>query len=625
MFNIYYMKRSIKITLFVATALMVFGLVSCKKYLDRPLEATITEQDVFANFRNFQGFTEELYHCLPDMSKSTYNNEWNTGDDILSSTNSEGYRLSGEFDRGNYRAWQTGGGGWDNSWLDDNGPNTGNGVRDKGLWPLTWYGIRKTNVGLANLDRLTNASAEEKNVIKGQLLFFRGFFHFQLMSFWGGLPYIDTVLSNTAKLELPRLSYRATALRAAQDLEDAAALLPANWDNVPVGQLTLGLNNKRITSAVALAFKGKTLLYAASPMMNQLETGSNTYDQELCKQAADAFARMLKESSEPGGSGASRFKLLSWDNWSENMFTISNNGKHPGGTEVIFGPPTYDAGSSRWSLVNMFIPPPLGGEAGTSSPAANYVNYFGMANGLPLDAAGSGYDIADPWSNRDPRFYKSIVYDGVRMIRGSGNPDFRFANLFNPKTADDLKSTLRLDNTASRSGYLLRKFTTEGCNSTDNEWNNINIILPYLRLADVYLMYAEAVLQGYGTPQSSHAGYITALEAVNRIRVRANVPDVDARFTGSKDAFMGELMRERAVELAFEGLRWHDLRRWNLAGEQKYKDKTVIDFDRGPNGKPINMRERVVVTRVFEAKHKWLPLPNNQVNLYPSFGQNPGW
>jgi hypothetical protein len=103
------------------------------------------------------------------------------------------------------------------------------------------------------------------------------------------------------------------------------------------------------------------------------------------------------------------------------------------------------------------------------------------------------------------------------------------------------------------------------------------------------------------------------------------VPAVDARYTGSKDAFMGELIRERAVELAFEGLRWHDLRRWNLAGEKKYKEKTVVDFDRGANGKPINLRERVVVTRVFDKKHNWLPLPTDQVNLYPTFGQNPGW
>lgn len=616
------MKPLFKITLFVGIALTVFGLASCKKYLDRPLEANISEQDVFANFRSFQGFTEELYHALPDMTKSTWNNEWNMGDDILSTTNAQ-YRLGAEFDNGNYRAWQTGGGGWDNSWLDDENSvsyprHTGTDPQRKGLWPLSWYGIRKANVGLANLDKLVNASQEERNVIKGQLLFFRGFFHFQLMSFWGGLPYIDTVLSSSAKLELPRLSYRETALKAAKDFEDAAALLPADWDDSPAGQLTKDNNNQRVTSAVALAYKGKNLLYAASPMMNEEATGSNTYDQELCKQAADAFARMLKMSSEPEGSGESDYQLLPWDKWNENVYTISNNGRHPGFPEAIFGPPTYESWRSRWSLVNMFIPPPLGGEAGISSPAANYVNYFGMANGLPLDAPGSGYDISDPWSNRDPRFYKSIVYDGVRMIRGTGNAAYRFANLYNG-------GNLRLENTASRSGYLVRKFVTDGCNNVDNEWNNINIVVPYLRLADVYLMYAEAVLHGYGTPQSSHPGYLTAVSALNKVRARANVPDVDAQFTASKEAFMGELMRERAVELAFEGLRWHDLRRWNVAGEKKYREKTVIDFERGPDGKPINLSERVVVTRVFEQKHKWLPLPNNQVNLYPAFGQNPGW
>ena len=610
------MKSLLKFTLSVGLILTMFGLASCKKYLDRPLESTITEQDVFANFRSFQGFTEELYHSLPDMTKSTWNNEWNMGDDILSTTNAQ-YRLGAEFDNGNYRAWQTGGGGWDNSWLDDNGSgvnNLGNDPHRKGLWPLSWYGIRKANVGLANLDRMVNATQEEKNAIKGQLLFFRGFFHFQLMSFWGGLPYIDTVLSSVAKLELPRLTYRQTALKAAKDFEDAAALLPVNWDNSSVGELTKGLNQQRVTSSAALAFKGKNLLYAASPMMNQLEKGSNAYDQELSKQAADAFARMLKLSE----SGESHYKLLPWDRWSENVYTISNNGKHPGFPEVLFGPPTYDAGRSRWSLVNMFIPPPLGGEAGISSPAANYVNYFGMANGLPIDAAGSGYNNSDPWTGRDPRFYKSITYDGVRMIRGTANAAYRFANLFNG-------GNLRLDNTASRSGYLVKKFVTDGCNNTDNEWNNINIVVPYLRLADVYLMYAEAVVNGYGSPQSSHPNYLTAVSALNKVRERATLPGVDARYTGSSEAFMGELMRERAVELAFEGLRWHDLRRWNVADQMKYREKTVIDFDRGADGKPLNLRERIVVTRVFEKKHNWLPLPNGQVNLYPAFGQNSGW
>lgn len=608
------MKRYNKIFLVAVVLFFVSGIVSCKKYLEKAPDAGISEKDVFLNFRNFQGFVEELYCCLPDMSKSTWNGEWNMGDDIISTTNAN-YRINAEFDNGNYWAWRTNGGGWDNSWLDDNGPNTDpNESKNKGLWPLSWYGIRKANVGLANIDLMVDATQEERNFVKGQLLFFRGFFHFQLMSFWGGLPYIDTVLSSSAKLELPRLNYRETALRAAKDFEDAAALLPANWDNSTVGQATAGNNQQRITKSTALAMKGKDLLYAASPMMNQASTGNSNYDAELCKQAADAFARMLKLSDE----GQAYYKLLPFDRYSENWYTISSYGKHPGYPEVVFGPPTYAAWQSRWSLVNMFIPPSLGGEAGISSPAANYVNNFGMANGLPLDAAGSGYDIADPWTNRDPRFYKCITYDGERIIQGTGNPDFRFANLYNG-------GNLRRDNDASRTGYLVGKFVTNKCNNVDNEWNNINIIIPYLRLADVYLMYSEAVLQGYGTPQSSFPGYLTAIEAFNKIRQRANVPGIDARYIGTKEDFMGELIRERAVELAFEGLRWHDLRRWKLAGEKKYKEKTAIDFDRGGNGKPINLRERLIVTRVFDQKHNWLPLPTNQVNLYPSFGQNPGW
>jgi SusD family. len=71
--------------------------------------------------------------------------------------------------------------------------------------------------------------------------------------------------------------------------------------------------------------------------------------------------------------------------------------------------------------------------------------------------------------------------------------------------------------------------------------------------------------------------------------------------------------------------RWFDLRRWNIAGDLKYLQKTAMDFDRGANGKPINLTERVVVTRVFEKKHNWLPFQVSYTKLYKDFPQNPGW
>jgi len=79
------------------------------------------------------------------------------------------------------------------------------------------------------------------------------------------------------------------------------------------------------------------------------------------------------------------------------------------------------------------------------------------------------------------------------------------------------------------------------------------------------------------------------------------------------------------VELGFEGHRWFDLRRWNLNGDPKYLYKTAIDFARGANGKPVNIQERVVVTRVVEKKHNWVPFEPAYTKLYEGFPQNPGW
>ena len=88
--------------------------------------------------------------------------------------------------------------------LDFTTPN--DGFRwNRDLWPASWYGIRKCNTGLANLDLLTDATQEQKNAIAGQLYFFRGWFHFMLIQYFGGLPYIDKVLPPNETFNEPRL------------------------------------------------------------------------------------------------------------------------------------------------------------------------------------------------------------------------------------------------------------------------------------------------------------------------------------------------------------------------------------------------------------------------------------
>lgn len=612
------MKKSIRNLIFGSIISISVGLLlsSCNSYLDKAPESTISTQEVFGTFKSFQGFVEELYNCTPDYTKSTWDIDWNIADEILPTQNVD-WRLVNHFDNGDYWYWYTTAWGWNQSYLMKNGANTGSwNAMAKGLWPLSWYGIRKANVGLANLDKLTGVTDDEKNVIKGQLLFFRGLFHFQLMSYWGGLPYIDTVLNASSKMQLPRLSYRDCALKAAKDLAESVDLLPSNWDNAPYGQATTGNNNQRVTKSMAYAFLGKDLLYAASPLMNKGVTGTPTdYDADLCKQAAQAFYNCLHLSY----TGEAYYKLADWSNYSKLFYTLDNS--MPGYPEVLWAAPSYG-----WlGCSNSGIYVSINGSNGVS-PTANYIDNYGMASGLPIEDPASGYNPADPWTGRDPRFYNNFVYNWQKIVQGGSaslDSTIRYASLYNG-------GYWRNDLSHSVTGYMLKKFVPLTVNSID-KGPGPRVADNYLRLADVYLMYAEAVAYGWGDPKSygPSAGkdlQLTAVDAFNKVRQRAGVGNIADKFTTSTEAFKQELIRERAVEFAYEAnIRWMDLRRWLIGTQDKYLKKTALDFDEGPRHKPINMRERVVKTRVFTNRCYWLPLPTTQVNLYPSFGQNPGW
>jgi hypothetical protein len=591
--------------------LAIVSQTACTKYLDKAPGADVSPTDAFINFTNFQGFTEELYACVPEFTSKVWACDWLLGDEIIHKTGVTW--LNEQFDNGDSWSWTNA--EWI-SWLDaptyNTDPTTGFG---KGLWPNAWYGIHKANLGLANLDKL-NGTQEEKDLIKGQLLFFRGWYHFELMSYWGGLPYIDTVLASGAKLTLPRLDYQTMAQKVAKDLRDAADLLPVNWDNTTVGQTTLGKNQLRITKVTALGYLGKNYLYAGSPLMNRSSTGNTAFDATYCKKAADAFAELLKLVDNQ----STWIKLIDFPHYS-NLFYTNGGNFIPGYPETIFQNPVYSSwfAGCPWGPSSIFAEGNIGG--GYTSPNARFVQNYGMANGLPIDDPASGYDPANPWVNRDPRFYHDIVIDGDQIIKGSAPADkekFRYANLSNGGYSRDNTSI-------GRTGYLLRKLTPMTANNIDNFPNNY-MHISYMRLADVYLMYAEAVLQGYGSATSVGPTYMTPEAAVNKIRARCGAGNVGAQYVADKDKFMNEIIRERAMELGFEEeIRYNDLRRWLLAGDVKYREKTSVDFDRDANGKPINIKERVLITRKFDDKNYWLPLKVSDVNLYPTFNQNPGY
>lgn len=623
-------------------------LISCEDYLDKEPSSTVSGEDAFKNFKNFQGYIEEIYNCIPDKEKCNWAPSWNWGDDEIFNPEGDG-RMTHQTDLGNFRAWETTG-----NWLFKNGSRPESTDKfNHSLWPHAWYCIAKANEGLANLDKLTTATTEEKDLIAGQLYFFRAWWHFELMTYFGGLPYVDEVLDATGSLTLPRMTYQECADKAGADLRKAADLLPINWDDTNVGKNTKGKNQLRVNKITALGYLGKNYLWAGSPLMaNGAQLGGSltyAYDSEYCKKAAEAFGELLSLVE----SGQTQYALAEFNykniydhersgdaksSYSDIFYTTRQNWLMPGSVEAIFRGPSVDGNGSNWNTSKVFGPKVSNLVAHDNiihQPTANYVNLYGMDNGLPLTDPNSGFDPNYPFKNRDPRFYHDIVFDGFKYVNSSmpaNMEHLRYCSLYTG-------GAMRPIANASRTGYFIQKLVPHGCNEYDRmyDWGgNFHCYLPYMRLGDIYLMYAEACAAFGGAGAKSSNFPKTAEGSINTLRDRVGVAHITSAYAASKEKFIDEVRRERAVELSFEGFRFNDLQRWLLLTEYPYTAKTSQEFNRLENAdffktndpkdaKVSNFREEVILNRVLGTKHYWFPLPDGDVYLYPEFGQNPGW
>ena len=654
------MKRNI-VKLFCVLGLAC-GFTSCTDYLDKSPDSTVSAEQAFKNFTNFQGYVEQMYNCIPSKESNAYCTSFNWGEDEIMNTGLGDGHVTAHFDLGDYRNW------YSNNQSFLHRPSSGNPGEyldptstNKSAHSLehAWYCIRKCNIGLANLDLMTDCTQEEKNFIKGQLLFFRAWWHEEMIAFYGGMPYVDTVLDGSQVLTLPRLSYQECAKKCAEDFRAAADLLPNDWDKTTVGKKTLGKNDIRITKVCALGYLGKVLLWAASPLNNlgKAEKGASKngdtykYNTELAAQAADALAEAIGEVN----SGKTPYALAEYkysniydheadksskSNFSDIFRTTGQDWKMPGSTEAIMRGPHIGENGSNWNFTKLWGPK-LNGivehDALIHQPTANYVNYYGMANGLPLDDPDSGFDPTHPFKNRDPRFYHDIVFDGFQYInttiaKESDDYQFKYIQMY---TGSNLRSSSA---NGCRTGYYTQKLVPHQCNKYDGmyEWGGaLQCDLPYMRLADLYLMYAEAGAAVQGANYKSSKLNLTAADAINVLRDRVDAGHVADKFMNDQKKFMDEVRRERAVELAFEGFRWNDLQRWLLLTEYPYNIKTSQEFKRVGNfdytkndprdAEVTGWSEKTIVTRDFSEKHFLLPLKESDVYLYPEFGQNPGW
>ncbi len=605
-------KKILNAFLFVLS--LSLGFISCTDYLDKSPEAGMSEDDIFKSFDKYQGFIEDGMDCMVDPSRTFTINIFNFGDDLLNTTLNYLSPITGD-----YRGWEKseecifygrGSGlfGSDIKW----------NITPVGYWHGGWMGIRKANIALANLDKMTvpykdAPLQEQKDLIEGQARFLRGYFHFHIIRAWGGMPYITKIFTPTDKLDYPRLSYAASSDSIEKDLLIAAKKLPVNWDDTQTGKITLGTNAGRFTKGAAYALLGKVMLYAGSPLMNGSSTGNYTYNKEYCKKAVKYFWEVLKLSAIGGGS---TYDLLPWSNYSDNFFV--KNGTIPGtGKEGVLN--HFLVQNMNYKIGDEFDTMGGWGHAGCG-PTENYVEYFGMEDGTNFDPAIYNTPSTNPFANRDPRFYKNIIYDGDLLYKGV------IAQFY-------LGGVDRGGPGKSQSGYGWRKFRDNSLHGGTVNWSAVNQNLPIIRLGDVYLMYAEALNEAYGCniepasvdPELSDC-HITAVQIVKAVRARVlrtdNTPlPLPESFFADDNALRETIRRERAVELAFESHRWYDLRRWYVGDLPEYKRMDMLDMD-------VNhtyFKVRSYATKAFEKKHFWLPILDAQIQISNSWKQNPGW
>jgi starch-binding outer membrane protein, SusD/RagB family len=607
-----------RISIHIILALLL--LTGCEDYLDEsPDKEILTQEDVFSIYENYRRFADEMYDKIYDEMRAIDGYMKNYSSSHIRSDEAHPGRQRGD----SYNHYHTGA-----YFSLFSATPEGSGTHELTFaWDYSWEGIRIANMTIANIDQLQDATAEQKNLLLGQAYALRALFHFELVKRWGGMPYIDEVLSLEENLERSRLSYHESIQRIVEDCDQAFDLLPQQWDDANVG---------RVTKGMPLALKSRALLYDASPTYNP------GYDLSRWEQAADAAWEMIDYAESTGlyelidASGAITMDVDSETGSDYAKGTIEELKSY---REIFYGKPI-----NRETIFNRYMGPlstsnrtmvsprymwPPNDIAGTShticvSPLQNLVDRYEMKDGWPIEAPEADYDPQNPYVSRDPRFYNNILYNGV-VWAPAIDRGFTTLDLYDGAKYRNFANT----DQGSSTGYLVRKYWPE-----DFMRSNIyDVQQPYIffRLAEIYLNYAEAVNEFSGPNGTASGSSLTAVDAINRIRNRVGMPDVHARFITDSDSFRERIWNERSVELSFEGHRWWDIRRWHIAHLPENRTPRTMhlypetDLNNYPTGYRFEIKEDQFPVRVYEEKHYLYPLQLNDVSMFESFYQNPGW
>lgn len=542
---------------------------SCKDYLDTFPENQYDGNSFWYNPDLIEAFVKDIYTGVP------YPFQWYMSSSL--SDESVPYQNDGVIFRVTESTMSPDNkGAFENNWAL---------CMENWYWERLYTHIRACNKFLENSDKAQFSEGVREGLI-GEVYFLRAYFYSLLMMQYGGVIIVDGSVEFGDSYLIPRSSLKETVDFILNDCENAIK------DHRLDGQK----DKTRATVGAVLALKSRVLTYASGELFNNPSWASSYEHPELisytdgkrrerllaAKSVAEEIMGMNYSLYDVNPDKSQNFyELFLQEHSSEQIFITKYDTKNW---------PFYGTNFLAWtSGLKSF------GGFSLNPITANLADAFENADGTPFNWAAQQND---PYSNRDPRFDASILHDGSNWTRP--NTDYWYW--------EDYKVNFRSGVDAeSPTGYAYKKFISP----TENDWAYYwGTFQPYpymqIRYAEILLNYAEVCI-GLGEDTEARS-------ALNMIRKRAGMPDISASVSGNE--LMKRYQNERRVELALEGHRFFDVRRWMIAPDV-YKPVSGVKW----NGSKFE--ELVVEKRAWQDSHYLIPISRSETHRNTALVQNP--
>lgn len=556
----------------IVALLMVcsFMVNSCQKnVLDKAPLDSYNDANVWSSIPLSQAYASRLYNALPSFKYDWWNSD-RFGSYGLSAISDEGYN---QYNLLNSNDWNTGA----------VTATTNDGKMDS--WSPMFSFIQIANLFFANIDKVPSTGPSDEAAIakmKGETYYLRAYCYTNLAMKYGGLPLISKAFDVNSNFDVPRSDFPATVAFIVADLDRAASLLPTSFTGADLG---------RVTKGSSLALKSRILLHAASPYWN---TSNNVSLWQAASDAAKAVIDLNVYSLSAKYADIFRNDLNNPEIITQHL---TYGGTEWGGGGSIVYPERYQSpgGFQGWAAY---------------TPSQNLVDAYNTIDGKMITDPASIYNPQNPYANRDSRLFATILYDGVpylapqfsksRYDAGATNVvEFWQGGFDSPTGAGGSGET--------KTGYTFKKYV-----DTTYDWQagkpSPGKVWVESRLGEIYLNYAEAEFN-LGRPA------IAAIY-INKLRSRAGITTPLA----ASDITLQRIQNERQVELAFEGFRFFDVRRWKIAEITENAPLMGVVITKTGNTKFYQFK--TVQQRSFKQSMYLFPIPQNEI-LRSSLQQNP--